>query len=282
MNFEEILSAIWNDRATHSRKSRDYAYMKIELKRIMEEVYSVNCPQKYVFPKAGEIKMPYHSMGNIDTVNLFDLDELIIFTIYLKRAGSIRTALDIGANMGLHSIFLAKLGVRVKSFEPDPDHYSLLIRNIKLNNVSEEIIAIQAAVSACSGKSEFTRVLGNTTGSHLTGAKEGAYGELERFEVDVVSIADHVKDVDIVKLDAEGEERRIISKICEVGWGKFDIIAEIGSMENADNLFSCLSDADVKIFTQLSGWERITTVDQMPMSYKDGSVYLTKESTLPW
>ena len=45
-------------------------------------------------------------MGNINSLNLFDLDELLIFTPKVISKGQM---LRLGANIGLHSLVMSKL-----------------------------------------------------------------------------------------------------------------------------------------------------------------------------
>ena len=59
---------------------------------------------------------------------------------------------DIGANIGIYSLYAAKKGAVVYSFEPESLNYSILNRNIKLNE-SKNIFAYNLAVS---NKDEFT------------------------------------------------------------------------------------------------------------------------------
>src|SRR5690606_22991553 len=109
---------------------------------------------------------------------------------------------DIGANLGLHSIILERCGCKVRAYEPDPAHFQLLSDNLA-SNACERIQSIQAAVSIAAGEQEFIRVLGNTTGSHLVGAKPSPYGELERFPVRLTPIGPIVEWADLLKVDAE-------------------------------------------------------------------------------
>ena len=44
-----------------------------------------------------------------------------------------RLVLDIGANIGLHALYLAQLGHRVHAFEPFPQHYALLQCSVDMN-----------------------------------------------------------------------------------------------------------------------------------------------------
>ena len=41
---------------------------------------------------------------------------------------------DLGANEGLYSLVVAGLGTNVIAYEPDNIHFSILVRNIELNN----------------------------------------------------------------------------------------------------------------------------------------------------
>jgi FkbM family methyltransferase len=43
---------------------------------------------------------------------------------------------DVGANIGLYSIYAAKKSCRVYSFEPSSNNFSSLVKNIKLNNLN--------------------------------------------------------------------------------------------------------------------------------------------------
>ena len=57
---------------------------------------------------------------------------------------------DIGANIGLYSIFAAKLhrgDLKVYSFEPESQNYASLNRNVYLNGLSDAITTLCMAVS---------------------------------------------------------------------------------------------------------------------------------------
>lgn len=63
----------------------------------------------------------------------FEYSSLQLFSTLLKQGNNI---LDVGANSGLYSIFYSKLvgeEGRVYSFEPDPNTFTFLLENLKLN-----------------------------------------------------------------------------------------------------------------------------------------------------
>lgn len=59
-----------------------------------------------------------------------------IFRFLLPRLGSFRRALDIGANIGIYTVFLARHVPRIDAFEPEPSVLPRLRRNLSLNKVA--------------------------------------------------------------------------------------------------------------------------------------------------
>jgi FkbM family methyltransferase len=65
------------------------------------------------------------------------------------------TLVDIGANVGMYSIFAARTrSARVFAFEPESQNYAILNRNIHLNELSNQVSAFCAALSDRSGFSQ--------------------------------------------------------------------------------------------------------------------------------
>jgi len=58
---------------------------------------------------------------------------------------------DIGANVGLYSIYAARRSVRVIAFEPESQNYALINQNIYLNDVADRVQCIAVALSDRSG-----------------------------------------------------------------------------------------------------------------------------------
>ena len=79
----------------------------------------------------------------LHTVNLFHFDEIRLFALYSLLSSTYKKFTDVGANVGLHSIYVSQLGYEVNAFEPDPIHYKCLVKN-----VSKDIEAWQLAVGS--------------------------------------------------------------------------------------------------------------------------------------
>jgi FkbM family methyltransferase len=282
ITLTDIIAALPGVASQHARTTPTYALLeKAAAQAIKTTRFGQTHEAHETIAGFGEIELPYHKMGAVDSLDLFGLDELIIFAYYWNNRARYRRAADIGANLGLHSIMMSRCGWSVKAYEPDPKHAALLERNLGLNQANS-VELVRAAVSDRVGEMEFVRVLGNTTSSHLAGAKANPYGELERFAVDVVSIAEIMNSADFVKLDAEGQEKIIILGTTANQWAQTDMMVEIGSEDNARAVYSHLDGLHVNAFAQKLGWARVESHEDMPITYKEGSLFVTQKDRMEW
>jgi len=54
---------------------------------------------------------------------------------------------DVGANVGLYSIYAGSRGIRVHAFEPEAQNFALLNRNIVLNNLTNSVTAYPVGIA---------------------------------------------------------------------------------------------------------------------------------------
>ncbi|MDO8265286.1 MAG: FkbM family methyltransferase [Candidatus Parcubacteria bacterium] len=130
--------------------------------------------------------------------------ETKIFGSFIKTG---MTIVDIGANLGYYSLIAAELTGnegKILAFEPEPENFSLLLKNIEANGY-KNIKAFNLAVSDRSGKTNLF-VCEESTGSH----KIYDSGENRKsIAVSSVSIDDFLgktSKIDIIKIDVEGAE----------------------------------------------------------------------------
>jgi len=277
----DILGALPTMTDRHAPATPLYTALQASVRNAAIALYGPGRRGPHPFGPFGKLEFPYRRMGAVDTLDLFGLDELILFAFYWANRGRYRCVADIGANIGLHSLLLARCGYRVRSYEPDPRHVAILKETLRVNGAAAvEIIA--AAVSQQDGEAEFVRVLGNTTSSHLAGAKSNPYGELERFKVPLVAIAAIFGWADFAKIDAEGHEAAILTATTRAHWDKTDVMVEIGSPDNAKAAYEHLSRLGVGMFSQRHNWARIGCDADMPKSYRDGSLFISTKPAVPW
>ncbi|MFM7546335.1 MAG: FkbM family methyltransferase [Synechococcales cyanobacterium] len=283
---EEILRGLLNSLALlkdyHCPNCEVYGFLDSVAKAAVSNLFGENTSQKADLSYLGKIDFPYFSMGAINSTHLFGLDELIIFSFYWSNRNRYKKVADLGANIGLHSVVMSHLGYQVTAYEPDPVHLSQLKDNVKRNCLENIPVLINKAVSVESGELEFIRVVGNTTGSHLSGAKENPYGELNKFIVEVDSFKTICDTFDFLKIDVEGHEADILLSTTEENWQNTDAIVEIGSPSNAQKVFEYFSSAGINLFSQKTGWNQVSSLEDMPLSYKDGSLFISVKDAMPW
>ena len=277
-----VIMSLMETSSAHSKRSNTYSFFKNFIEEKFIEIQQENNQIfKYNLGLKKSIKLPFIDFGSITSFHLFGLDELIIFAFYILNKDRYKKVADLGANIGLHSMVMQMCGWDVNAYEPDPIHIKHLRNNLLLNNITNIKIS-EKAVSSKNGNLEFTRVVGNTTGSHLTGSKPNPYGKLEKFIVEVEGIDLIFSQNDLIKLDVEGHEKEVILSTTKSHWDNTDMIAEISSVENAKLVFEHLNKLNINCFSQMNNWSKVNNIMDMPNSYKDGSVFLSKNEHMPW
>ena len=123
------------------------------------------------------------------------------------------TVVDIGANVGYYTLLAAKLSGnkgKVFAFEPEPDNYALLVRNIELNNYGN-VIPVKMAVT--SRKGEANLFINKEPGTHgFLPDREGVVGITT---VETISLDEYFKGreypINIIKIDVEGSELEVLA-----------------------------------------------------------------------
>ena len=282
MSFNDIFEEIKNSPYKHPRGCEDYKRIESKLLEIVNKSGFVSGGSgNNSFGPFGEISLPYFKMGAIDSLDLFGLDEMIIFSYYFNNRNRYKKVADLGANIGLHSMLMSKCGFQIEAYEPDPTHIEMIGKNFKLNSVNS-VNLNQVAVSDVDRKTKFVRVLGNTTSSHIAGAKDNAYGDLETYDVNVVSAKEIFKNSDFIKMDVEGEEAKIILSTTKEDWKNVDMIMEVGNEKNKEAIFEHLNSIGVNMFSQKQAWKKVEVVGNMPANYKEGSLFVSLDNEMLW
>jgi FkbM family methyltransferase len=207
--------------------------------------------------------------------NLFCEKEQPLFDFYERSKDRYKKALDIGANIGIHSILMAKQGWEVRALEPDRLHYTQMLRNIDFNHVGSKIVTSCAAVSDEAGRGKFVRLLANTTGSHLAGDKD-PYGDKEEFTVEIADVKPLFEWADFAKLDCEGAEARLIQTLKE--GHHVEIMAEVGNAFNASAIFAHCRRIKSRMWAQKLDWKEVKFFLDMPNHHSQGALFIGKEA----
>ena len=130
---------------------------------------------------------------------------------FVARSGW--TVFDVGANIGVFTVLLARRGATVFSFEPNPNSYSRLSRNVTANKLSDRVRIFPTALGDERGMGSLHVVKGGTTGGVVTpvNGKTPASGVAVRIAtLDEITSTLPSLSIDLLKIDAEGAEVAIL------------------------------------------------------------------------
>ena len=148
------------------------------------------------------------------------IDEVFVHEEYAFRSQT-RTPqiIDAGSHIGIATLYFKSIypDSVVTAFEPDPDNFKLLQKNIAINNL-RNVTVINAALSDTVGmmdlygstvrKNQWT--WGNTIVHSMYG--DESYGK--KSTVPTVKLSNYlIKTVDFLKMDIEGMEERVLKEI---------------------------------------------------------------------
>jgi len=185
--------------------------------------------------------------------------EILIKKMYNPRGFKIKdkdTVIDIGANMGIFSIYAAKRAKRGKvySFEPFLPHYTRLKNNIGLNKLNN-IITYNLAVSNKGGISQFF-ISNISSGMHslykLEKTKQRSIC-VQKISFNKFILKNKIQKIDFLKIDCEGSEYDILYSLSKSNLRKINKISlefeELNNKKNnSDYLKKFLNKAGFKVY----------------------------------
>ena len=226
------------------------------MKKIVGQIGSVfltlsrfSNPLIILMTRLGLIRMPYFifrfatargptaMLGRPTTTSLADLfviKEVFIHETYkdilpLLEEGGVRFV-DIGANLGSFSIWLAQQRNVVSSFcfEPEPDSFRLLSFNLSLNGC-EGVVPIHAAVGGTEREISIQLKSSSPGGTSIYGnGFSEAMQDPDRTRIKVVALSLWLNEVatrfDLLKLDCEGAEWEIVRACGHILGERFKVV----------------------------------------------------------
>lgn len=185
---------------------------------------NMDAGQQYLYSRGHRVDFDPCSTGFLDVKMLCASDsvleaqtalfgayaELTILDLYKKLLNQNSVAVDVGANVGFHSLPMAKIiggiGPRVFAYEPRASLAGRLKKNLEANGINSVNIR-NVGVWDKSGKIGFDENDGYNQGV-------GSCNPKSSFQIDVVSLDDDLSGVDgkidVIKIDVEGGELQVI------------------------------------------------------------------------
>ncbi|MBO6055508.1 MAG: FkbM family methyltransferase [Alphaproteobacteria bacterium] len=141
----------------------------------------------------------------VDRGEFFESDILQELQPYIKKNAVI---LDIGANIGNHSVYWAikSEAKRIYSFEPLEDIFKILKKNTEINGLTEKVKLFNIGLS--NEKTNGSISFYNPADIGRTSLKQNINGNLLLNKLDNIKIKENA--IDFIKIDVEGHELQVL------------------------------------------------------------------------
>ena len=146
--------------------------------------------------------------------------EIVLINALLKALDQ-PIAFDVGANIGTHGIPMSKFCEQVYMFEPQPDNIELIKKSLNLNVVNNATVCEFGLSDSSDDAILFVNLDGNNGSSTLLSEiSQQEFKHCHKIEVPLRQGDAFVKDkkiphVDLIKIDVEGFEGRVIEGLKE-------------------------------------------------------------------
>lgn len=145
-----------------------------------------------------------------------DIELKVIEALILPHLPSGSDCVDIGANIGNHSLFFSKHFARVIAFEPNPTARSLLDLNLRMNGV-RNVEVRPTGLSDGEGTTRLSVCIDNLGATRLRSLAmdEPGFSDrvVEEVEIELAtgdSLLDHDRPIGFIKIDVEGLEQKVL------------------------------------------------------------------------
>ena len=142
--------------------------------------------------------------------DFYEKNALLKWTPYIDKA---KTILDIGANLGNHTLYWAQNvpHATIYSFEPYGDNFECLKKNVRDNNLEERVHPLNTAVGSVHG---FVKIASfdasNLGGVTYEVANNKDSSDSAMISIDEFVVQNSIEKIDFVKIDTEGFEVEVL------------------------------------------------------------------------
>jgi FkbM family methyltransferase len=147
--------------------------------------------------------------------------EIYVNQIYKRKLTDVRTIVDIGANIGLSTLWFKKAypEASIIAVEPNTQAYEKLCRNISFN-AADPVVCLHCAVAKKGGMvtlfTSNTSTVITSCSTELTRRFSFKHNKIKPFRIESITLSEIIKlygQIDILKIDIEGGEYELESSL---------------------------------------------------------------------
>lgn len=181
----------------------DYQH-EMDLVKKNNYIYTFERYEKHITMYLPHYEEDFIQKTIVECADFYEAGELEYLRNTFLKGGEV--ILDIGANIGNHTVFFSKIcnAEKVYAFEPIAETYETLCRNISLNHVEDRVVANNVALGNDSGKGRIKHFNPhNIGGTQIEATNDGAISikRLDDYEFE---------RIDFIKIDVEGFEYKLL------------------------------------------------------------------------
>ena len=201
-NFKHFIQRFY----TYKKRGVVFKYIFLKINKGYKTIF-INNHQKRIKTFFNPAIYEYPISDNSYEISISPQNEILVDSYINIKNG---TFIDIGAFIGKYSVKIGKRKtVQTVAIEPNPISFSILLNNLKLNNIQGNIVTINKAVSNMDGIN--LNFIQNYAMSRITENEKG-----DVLKVNTTTLSRIVKDYNLhppffIKIDTEGHEWQIIN-----------------------------------------------------------------------
>lgn len=195
------------------------SYVSNEIKRVLVQDFIRYSYKTFLLRKFGKkyrsevllgkhIEVDYYP----DFVSQF-VEIFVHFIYYFPIHKKMISIIDCGSNIGVSVLFFKIFypNSKIIAFEPDPHAYSLLVNNVKKNNL-KGVTCINAAIGSKKGKISFYTQHEDAQTRSVANSAINFSSSNEKITVDSLVLDKYIDNpVEILKMDIEGVEAEVLA-----------------------------------------------------------------------
>ena len=191
-------------------------FRKLTIEKIYAYLYTTH-HNIYVRIKANQYSFWYRSV-DFDDLNMMCRENLKFWESKSREIFSIlslssNTVFDIGSYTGVYALVAAKSNnnLKVRAFEPNPELFSALEKNLKLNRI-RNVKCEQVALDNQPGEAYLylNHDIHTSIGSLIQSSMAGKKILVRKTSLDIYCENHSINSIDLIKIDVEGYETNIL------------------------------------------------------------------------